>query len=313
MGLTPSRPHEEQQFMLPDDFLVGACRNLDIRTLTNIAGVNHRLRVIIKIIILARAYGPMAKIIDYKNIPTFMAMLTSTRSVVGGSIAQAVITPSILALHPATNLNVFVPAGSLTEWEIYLDNIGFIYSSESRGIDANSRRSMTFYFHNRGKGSKDAVVVCEAKGSSCLTPILAAQYTCNINFFTADHIYCVFPHFTPQLKTLHVNRKPLDIQETAELNVILERGVSILTEVQEKALCNGNILCRSMVRVTGTKPLRLTSLWAGDKIGILSWGREKEEFLHSKRVQFWLGGACACFNCINNPYQNEEEEEEEEE
>ncbi|KDR73774.1 hypothetical protein GALMADRAFT_142216 [Galerina marginata CBS 339.88] len=187
----------------------------------------------------------------------------------------------------------------LKDWQTYLNNIDFVYLTESPGFDKTSNRTVTFVSNNDGKNSKNTVVVCEAKGTSCLTPIMSSRYTCQMTFFTRNHIYCMHPHFTPQLKTLQITQ---DVNDThrAQTGRLIERGFVLIEPKEEVKLCAHNILCRAVVRVVGRRPHRATQRPI-EMIGILSLGTAKEDFLRSKRVQFSLGGICDRYNCINQP------------
>ncbi|KDR76163.1 hypothetical protein GALMADRAFT_139899 [Galerina marginata CBS 339.88] len=225
MGVSHS--HLEQQIFLPPDLLFDECRQLGIRDLVSIAGVNRRLRRTVRKVIRTRVYGNLAKIIPHSRIPTFLATLTNTGSVIGGSIALAAINPDFLLNQSPNNVNIFTPVDTVREWQIYLNNIGFISSTETSSQLSSCNRVITFYFHHRRNGTK-TVIVYEATGSSCLTPIFESGYTSQMNFLTQDHLYCMHPHLTPQLKTLQVTRRTLTRQERREEVRLLDRGMVIM-------------------------------------------------------------------------------------
>ncbi|KDR72190.1 hypothetical protein GALMADRAFT_229038 [Galerina marginata CBS 339.88] len=287
---------------LPADVLFSDCQKLNIRDLVNVAASDPGMRRVVKNVIRTRVYGHLSTIIHHAHIPTFFSTLTRTQSVIGGSIALAAINPDFLKNSPPTNVNVFTPVGRLTDWDIYLTNIGFVSSTEAARQLPSCRTVVSFTFHNEEKRTNRTVIVYEAKGSSALTPIFESGYTCQMNFLTRDHLYCMHPHLTPQLKTLQVIRRQLTRKEREEETRLLNRGVVIMGTPEEITLCDDYVLCRSIFRTVGYKAPRLVD-WPGDKIGILCWGiNENESYLHSKRVEFWLGGECDNEACMQAVY-----------
>ncbi|KDR73761.1 hypothetical protein GALMADRAFT_142207 [Galerina marginata CBS 339.88] len=79
---------------LPNEMLSKVAESVDVGHLSVLAGLDPRLRSIVKSEIQDRVYSLLAVFIPKNGIPTLLTALNGTSSVIGGSVAQAVITPT---------------------------------------------------------------------------------------------------------------------------------------------------------------------------------------------------------------------------
>ncbi|KDR72383.1 hypothetical protein GALMADRAFT_229152 [Galerina marginata CBS 339.88] len=289
MGNVNSHAPHSQSLALPHDIIYDKTMCFDMKDLSILAGVNRELRTIIKEILEARFIGALSKFIHAKHTATFKLMLNDTRSVVGGSIAQAVITPRIFDNDRTSNLNIFCRAGTLHVWEDYLGSIGYIHTSNA---------------------TKKFIMVSESSCSSALIPILSSSYTSQMNFITANHVYSIHPVLTRQMKTLALTQALRTVKNSTIEKRLKLRGIKVVSVKKEQKLCQKDSLCRCVIRFLGKERKDCEKVNYTDLVGIMCWGSDgvKECFLHEKRIRFWLGGSCRNEDCMYKPYIDDRED-----
>ncbi|KDR76166.1 hypothetical protein GALMADRAFT_210830 [Galerina marginata CBS 339.88] len=290
MGNSPS---------LPADVLLGGIVDMDLEQLRAIGEVNTLLRDLVKTTLHNRIYKLLTKFMDDDQISQFFSMLTITDSVIGGSVAQAVVTPSIFLKDAPGDLNIFVPEDFLDRWETFLhEEMGYY-----------SLNIIVLEFGGEGKEGPPKIMVCEAFGSSSLVPILASPFSSQMNFVTEDHVYCLHPRLTPNLTAVEVPPPPGNKAKKKEQNAYIKklrnRGVDVLDLDAQDKLCAEDTFCAAQLRFLGMKILARPKN-AGDAVSMVCWNDDVnlDDFLAQKPLRFWMGGREEGYACKHAAHAN---------
>ncbi|KDR73769.1 hypothetical protein GALMADRAFT_142212 [Galerina marginata CBS 339.88] len=269
---------------------------MDLEQLRVIGEVNALLRDIVKTILHNRIHKMLSKFMDADRVSRFLSLLTITESVVGGSVAQAVVTPSILSEDTPGDLNIFVPEDSLDGWETFLhEEMGYYSLISEMEYTRLIKNIIVLEFGGEGKEGPPKIMLCEASGASSLVPILASPFTSQMNCFTADHVYCLHPHLTPNLTAVEIPAPPgnkrIKKEQIAYIEKLRKRGVEMLDLDAQDMLCAKDTFCAAQLRFLGMKILGRQRN-AGDAVSMVCWNddRNLDDLLDQKPLRFWLGG-----------------------
>ncbi|KDR68036.1 hypothetical protein GALMADRAFT_146768 [Galerina marginata CBS 339.88] len=299
MGSSVSRANGPRVH-IPNEMLSEMLRGFSLGQLHIVAGVNVRLRDVVKTRLRIRIHYNLSKFIAEHKVEDFMALLNANASVVGGSIAQGAITPEIFYDAPPSNLNVFVPHGVVdTVSRFLIQDLAYTID----GVEVNRIKKSVESVVFLSDGPEKRIIICESTSSSCLRPILRSSFTSQVNFLTANHIYCVYPHLTPNLQAMQRLPKPHGpagkALEDKQLSVLLRQRVELIENDDEIPFCRENQACREFRRrlFVGPQEEQKTPL---EDIGIMCWDEDHdpEELLAQNHDQFSLGGTCKVPHCL---------------
>ncbi|PPQ81114.1 hypothetical protein CVT26_011227 [Gymnopilus dilepis] len=133
------------------------------------------------------------------HVDTFLRTLTQEGSVIAGSVATSIVAPEIMN-EPPRNLNVIVPFRPRYEkWLTVLKQMGFDF--DQADVKRRNQRYSDMCYIARSPYSEKPIVVLWAASVSPLLPLLASRYTYEMNFMTADYVYCIYPRLTLRRET----------------------------------------------------------------------------------------------------------------
>ncbi|KDR72193.1 hypothetical protein GALMADRAFT_213254 [Galerina marginata CBS 339.88] len=293
---------------LPSEVLFNGIKHMDFEKLRTLAVVNRQLRPLVKTVLRLRVYGGLKPFMSESKIVSFLSTLAKTDSVVGGSVAQGIITPSIFYNSSPRNLNIFVPEDHAERWEDYLEE-EFGYLADRREAHwSRTVKTLTFMFLKEDclegyvRDGALGIVICESYGSSCLVPILASPFTSQMNFLTESYIYCLHPRLTPNLMTVEVpapsGNETLEDAQDEYKELLRTRGLEVLDENAQDVLCGEGAFCLGLLRFFGMKIIGREKC-AGDAVSMVYWNEDgdMDDFLGQKGVRFWMGGRPEGVNC----------------
>ncbi|KDR73759.1 hypothetical protein GALMADRAFT_212563 [Galerina marginata CBS 339.88] len=222
----------------------------------------------------------------FLNVPyaDFFALLEESKSVIGGSVAQYVVCPKNFVEQFPNNLNLFTKSEYVRLWVRYFLQAGYeveiLPKGELKGYALGSIRIL------RKKAA--VILLAESKGASTVTAIFGAEYTCQANFMTANHIYCAFPNLTTRGKTY---------RHAASLeNGLLTKHPDDSAIIDPSALHRPcTVYCKNQVRYSFRK----------NGIAIMSWGGITWPSTHAEWTfsDDYLGGDVS-YASIRNPSTN---------
>ncbi|KDR76173.1 hypothetical protein GALMADRAFT_139905 [Galerina marginata CBS 339.88] len=295
MGCQHSCP-EERTPILPTELLRQWMVGVDLITLHVVAKVDRRLREAVKDTLRLRIERALAIFVPSEHMSEFFAILTSSESVVAGSVAQAVLTPSIFANDTPNDLNIFVKVGCLNAWATYTFDLGYVDREDMRPTDNNVVSVVSFRKRVGDSARTQTIMICEGQGFTSITPVFGSSLTSQMNFFNESNIYCLQPDVTLNLKTIRLTGSGDGLYQSDAF--LQARGIKVVDVSEEIKLCQEGKLCRKLERGLGVR-LRGRVALPADAVVVQSWSNDNdtESFLEKSRIAFSLRGSCRNKDC----------------
>ncbi|KAK0435095.1 uncharacterized protein EV420DRAFT_1653470 [Desarmillaria tabescens] len=193
----------------------------DVVGLGRWASINQRFQYLIQGIVQRRTKAAVANFVHADDLSAFFAVLDKTDSAIGGSTALSVITPH--CNWKPHDLNVMAPQDSSGRWlaffrhhgyqgqEICLGELGEYEHPRYPVLQGTVAHAVYLFQHDKIKVQgftalresiltefQNDIVLIISNSNSCMTPIIGAQTTSQMNAVTSSHIYCLYPSLTTQ-------------------------------------------------------------------------------------------------------------------
>ncbi|KDR65074.1 hypothetical protein GALMADRAFT_149011 [Galerina marginata CBS 339.88] len=243
MGNVHSHTKDNTAF-LPTELILQGMQGVDVLLLHVVAKTDSRMRGAVKDTLRMRMTHELAPFVPPNDIAGFFSTLTASGSVVAGSVAQAVLTPSIFANDVPNNLNIFIGRGTLPVWLSYLHDLAYVVREDVTPSHNNVIKVVSL---KNSLASGQNILLSEGQGFTSITPIFGSSLTSQMNFFTQFNIYCMEPGLTLNLKTIRIGR---DLERYYPSNDHFQgRGIKIINRDEEITLCRKRKLCRALRKV----------------------------------------------------------------
>ncbi|PPR02792.1 hypothetical protein CVT26_009609 [Gymnopilus dilepis] len=238
--------------------------------------INKRYRRMGVDVLKTKVRLAVERFVPFNHVDDFFIMLQKRRSVIGGSIAQSVVSPSYFINHPPTDLNIFCPTYASDRWVVFFRQLGFQISVDS--VVGYARKPVESRYVARMPGSDLTIAIIVSKGYSALVPVFSSVYTTQMNFISGSHIFSAFPKFTLHGTTMK-RAHSVDENHSEKLQL---RGITVFEPRNLTGPCP--VYCSMELRRT----------WTGRGIARVPWQEEEGKyrkglaFLQKNSVSFVL-------------------------
>ncbi|PPQ65723.1 hypothetical protein CVT26_000340 [Gymnopilus dilepis] len=241
----------------------------DFAFLQLVGSLDRRLRIIVRELLATRIRAGVQRFLPYGHVEDFLNMLDKKGSMIGGSVAQSIITPSFFLDHPPQDLNVFVPWYSSDAWVIFFRGLGFILTDETH---IEFRAGVESLYVARLPGYDVEITITVSASNSALGIVIASPYTCQMNFVTSHHVYCLYPQFT--LKGLTIERSL--VEPSSHSDQLQLRGLKVFDPRSLHGPCD--IYCEMEMRQT----------WTGKGMAMAPWKAIPRNRSHEEKINFYV-------------------------
>ncbi|KAK0469463.1 uncharacterized protein EV420DRAFT_1472690 [Desarmillaria tabescens] len=199
------QPSATKQWLMTEELVHAAMSIANITELARWASVSTRICSIVKGILQTRMKKQIDKFIPHSDLLAFFVLLDKTDSAVGGSVALAVLTPK--CNWEPRDLNIVVPQHAADRWtdffgyhgydggEICLHEYGTREHPRYPILHTVVAKTVFLFTHPM---LKQDIVIIVSNSDTCMTPIIRAQTTSQMNAITSSHVYCLYPSLTAQ-------------------------------------------------------------------------------------------------------------------